>query len=89
MADLGITRISSGFGDDIAIPTLLTGSSPNGVNNHLIDLRTIRREISTEQQSEERAVVLQHRFFTPALGTPVRLLAGRSWAGMMNFDISS
>jgi len=89
----GITRISSGFPVTISrdVDTSLQGSSPNGVNNHLMDLPDYTPGNLNINGDPRNGLSYFNTdlFTTPALGTPGsasrRTIHG---PGMMNFDIS-
>ena len=89
----GITRISSGFPVTISsdVDTSLQGSSPNGVNNHLIDLPDYNPgNLNLNGNPRNGLPYFNTGLFTTAvLGTPGsasrRTIHG---PGMMNFDIS-
>ena len=89
----GITRISSGFPVTISsdVDTSLQGSSPNGVNNHLIDLPDYTPGNLNINGNPRNGLSYFNTdlFTTAALGTPGsasrRTIHG---PGMMNFDIS-
>ncbi|MBZ5633411.1 MAG: carboxypeptidase regulatory-like domain-containing protein [Acidobacteriia bacterium] len=89
----GITRISSGFPVTISsdVDTSLQGSSPNGVNNHLIDLPDYTPgNLNLNGNPRNGLPYFNTDLFTTAvLGTPGsasrRTIHG---PGMVNFDIS-
>jgi hypothetical protein len=89
----GITRISSGFPVTISsdVDTSLQGSSPNGVNNHLIDLPDYTPgNLSLNGNPRNGLPYFNTDLFTTAtLGTPGsasrRTIHG---PGMLNFDMS-
>jgi hypothetical protein len=89
----GITRISSGFPVTISsdTDTSLQGSSPNGVNNHLIDLPDYTPgSLNLNGNPRNGLSYFNTDLFTTAvLGTPGsasrRTIHG---PGMLNFDIS-
>jgi len=89
----GITRISSGFPVTISsdVDTSLQGSSPNGVNNHLIDLPDYTPGSLNINGNPRNGLSYFNTdlFTTAALGTPGgasrRTIHG---PGMLNFDIS-
>ena len=89
----GITRISSGFPVTISsdVDTSLQGSSPNGVNNHLIDLPDYTPgNLNLNGNPRNGLSYFNTDLFTSAaLGTPGsasrRTIHG---PGMLNFDIS-
>jgi hypothetical protein len=89
----GITRISSGFPVTISsdVDTSLQGSSPNGVNNHLIDLPDYTPgNLSLNGNPRNGLAYFNTDLFTTAtLGTPGsasrRTIHG---PGMLNFDMS-
>jgi len=89
----GITRISSGFPVTISrdVDTSLQGSSPNGVNNHLMDLPDYTPgTLNINGNPRNGLPYFNTDLFTDAaLGTPGsasrRTIHG---PGMLNFDIS-
>ena len=89
----GITRISSGFPVTISsdVDTSLQGSSPNGVNNHLIDLPDYTPgNLNLNGNPRNGLPYFNTGLFTTAvLGTPGsasrRTIHG---PGMLNFDMS-
>ena len=89
----GITRVSSGFPVTISsdVDTSLQGSSPNGVNNHLIDLPDYTPgNLNLNGNPRNGLSYFNTDLFTSAaLGTPGsasrRTIHG---PGMLNFDIS-
>jgi hypothetical protein len=89
----GITRISSGFPVTISsdVDTSLQGSSPNGVNNHLLDLPDYTPGNLNLNGNPRNGLSYFNTdlFTTAALGTPGsasrRTIHG---PGMLNFDMS-
>jgi len=89
----GITRVSSGFPVTISsdTDTSLQGSSPNGVNNHLIDLPDYTPGNLNINGNPRNGLSYFNTglFTTAALGTPGsasrRTIHG---PGMLNFDMS-